>query len=74
MSDKKASDLGQAEVQKAKDAEEHKGFEGVEVDPTPNEHYTVDGVIAGKPTPENDPKQAAEAGSTRFHGVEEAKK
>lgn len=28
------------------------GLLGVEVDPTPNDHYTVAGVIAGKPTPE----------------------
>jgi hypothetical protein len=44
----------QQEAQAAKDEEEAKGFFGVEVDPTPNEHYTVDGVTSGKPTPETD--------------------
>lgn len=32
---------------------EAKGFYGVEVDETPNENYTVAGVLAGLPTPEN---------------------
>lgn len=50
----KAQDAGQAEVQKKVDAEEEKGFAGVEVDQTPNENYTVGGVLAGKPTPENE--------------------
>ena len=40
------------------------GLLGVEVDPTPNEHYTVAGVIAGKPTPETDADAAAAAGAT----------
>lgn len=40
------------------------GLLGVEVDPTPNEHYTVAGVVAGKPTPETDPDAAAAAGAT----------
>jgi hypothetical protein len=41
-------------------AQEHAaGFFGVEVDPTPNEHYTVAGVLAGKPTPETDAELAA---------------
>jgi hypothetical protein len=47
-----------AEAQKTADAEMEQGFRGVEVDPTPNEHYTVDGVTAGKPTPETDPEHA----------------
>lgn len=33
-------------------AEEKNGFRGVQVDKTPNENYTVAGVVAGKPTPE----------------------
>lgn len=33
---------------------EQPGLRGDEVDPTPNEHYTVAGVTAGKPTPETD--------------------
>jgi hypothetical protein len=31
---------------------EDKGYYGVEADPTPDHHYTVAGVLAGKPTPE----------------------
>lgn len=57
-------------VQEQVDREEEQGFRGVKVDPTPNEHYTVAGVIAGKPTPETDPKQAekalGEVGKRRF--------
>ena len=41
------------------DEETDKGYAGVSSDPTPNEHYTIAGVIAGKPTPETDPDQAA---------------
>lgn len=37
------------------------GFDGVRTDPTPLEHYTIAGVIAGKPTPETDEDAAAEA-------------
>lgn len=44
---------GEAEVQKKVDDETAQGFRGVKADPTPNEHYTVAGVIANKPTPEN---------------------
>lgn len=47
-----------AEVQRVAEAEMQQGFRGVEVDPTPNEHYTVDGVTSGKPTPETDPEHA----------------
>ena len=47
-------DAAQKEVQKAVDAAEDKGYLGVEVDPTPDSHYTVAGVTAGKPTPETD--------------------
>lgn len=57
MTDKK--DAGQAEVQKNVDEETEQGFVGVEVDPTPNENYTVAGVTSGKPTPETDEKAAA---------------
>lgn len=34
------------------------GYFGVKVDPTPDEHYTVDGVTSGKPTPETDLEHA----------------
>lgn len=53
-------DAAQAEVQKAVDAAEDKGYIGVPVDPTPKENYTVAGVLAGKPTPETDPEHARE--------------
>lgn len=49
-----AAEAANEQVQKTVDAEEEKGLRGVEVDPTPNENYTVDGVLAGKPTPETD--------------------
>lgn len=46
------------EVQKKVDDETEKGFRGTEVDSTPNENYTVEGVLAGAPTPETDPDHA----------------
>jgi hypothetical protein len=49
---------GNAEVQAKVDKETAQGFRGTEVDPTPNENYTVAGVVAGKPTPETDPDSA----------------
>lgn len=48
-------------VQQATDKAAQQGYFGVETDPTPNEHYTVAGVLAGKPTPETDKDAAAEA-------------
>ena len=54
MADSKSKDVGQEQVQKAADAEAEKGLAGDEVDPTPNENYTVAGVLAGKPTPESE--------------------
>lgn len=51
---KTKDDIGQAEVQKLADKETDKGLHGDEVDQTPNEHYTVGGVLAGKPTPETE--------------------
>jgi hypothetical protein len=53
-------DEAQQEVQKVFDEAEDKGFLGVSVDPTPKDHYTVAGVIAGKPTPETDAGHARE--------------
>jgi hypothetical protein len=41
--------------------ETRQGFRGVEVDPTPNENYTLQGVTSGKPTPETDDDAAEEA-------------
>lgn len=48
-----AVDAGQAEVQKRFDEAEAKGYFGHTPDETPNENYTLAGVTAGKPTPEN---------------------
>lgn len=53
-------DAAQKEVQKVVDEAGEKGYLGVEVDPTPDEHYTVSGVLAGKPTPETDRDHARE--------------
>lgn len=58
---KGSGDAGQTEVQAQVDEENEQGFVGTKVDPTPNEHYTVAGVLAGKPTPENNAEQAAKA-------------
>lgn len=52
---------GADEVQEKVDAEEEKGYRGVEVDNTPNSAYTVQGVTSGAPTPETDPDQARKA-------------
>lgn len=49
------------EVQAKMDEVQEKGYQGTRTDPTPLEHYTVEGVIAGKPTPETDAAAAAEA-------------
>ncbi len=54
-------DPAAAEVQEVVEAEQEKGFRGVEVDPTPNEAYTVAGVTSGQPTPETDKDTAEEA-------------
>lgn len=62
MADKKKSgDRGQAEVQRRVDAEQEQGYVGSAPDPTPNENYTVAGVVQGEPTPETDADLAAEA-------------
>ena len=44
---------------------QEQGFVGDEVDPTPNENYTVAGVTSGKPTPETDEKAAAKVRRAR---------
>jgi len=44
------------QVQEAVDVETEQGFRGVEVDPTPNENYTLAGQNEGAPTPETDPE------------------
>lgn len=53
--------LGLDEVEKNLTEEQEEGLRGVKVDPTPNHHYTVPGVLAGKPTPETDEKAAQKA-------------
>jgi hypothetical protein len=52
---------GAEEVTSAMDKAVNAGLLGVEVDQTPNEHYTVAGVTASKPTPETDPDAARRA-------------
>jgi hypothetical protein len=61
MARKSGTESANEQVQATVDAENEQGFIGTKADPTPNEHYTVAGVLAGKPTPETDPKAAAEA-------------
>jgi hypothetical protein len=77
-SDAEAADSTAAEeVQAAVNAETEQGFRGLEVDPTPNENYTVAGQAAGAPTPETDPgaaeaaRKAAVETSARASGVTE---
>jgi hypothetical protein len=60
-STKSSGDGGNASVQEQMDAINEKGYFGIKVDPTPNEHYTASGVNKGLPTPETDPEQAAKA-------------
>ncbi|HVL82621.1 MAG TPA: hypothetical protein VM840_13615 [Actinomycetota bacterium] len=60
MPDKKMKQ-GSTSPDEAKAAEDEKGYLGQTPDPTPNEHYTVPGVLAGKPTPETDDDLAAKA-------------
>jgi hypothetical protein len=47
--------------QETVDRETEQGFRGVEVDPTPNENYTLAGVTGGAPTPETDDAAAEQA-------------
>lgn len=51
MADKK-TEKAEEQVQDVVDKETEQGFRGVEVDQTPNENYTVAGVLAGKNVPE----------------------
>jgi hypothetical protein len=66
----KSGDVGEAEVQAKFDAAHKVGYSGVSTDPTPNENYTIRGVLAGKPTPETDYDAALEAVKVRVDGVE----
>jgi hypothetical protein len=62
---RKDNDQAAEQVQAATDKETEQGFRGIEVDPTPNENYTVAGVTSGKPTPETDDAAAEEARKAR---------
>jgi hypothetical protein len=59
--DTAAADTSTREVQERADRETEQGFRGVEVDPTPNEAYTVAGVTKSAPTPETDDEAAEQA-------------
>lgn len=67
---KDTNDFGAGQVQKQFDEAHAKGFFGETTDPTPNSHYTISGVLAGKPTPETDYAAAVEAVKVRVTGVE----
>lgn len=54
MATHRNKDAGQDQVDAIVDQELEQGFRGQKVDPTPNENYTVAGVLAGKPTPETE--------------------
>jgi len=60
-----ADDLGADQAQDAMDVETDQGYRGVSPDPTPNHHYTVQGVTKGLPTPETHPEQAAKVAEHR---------
>lgn len=49
-------DAGGDEVQEKFDEAAEKGYFGDNQDPTPREHYTLQGVGEGKSTPETDPE------------------
>lgn len=61
----KAASDSKAAVQDAFDQANEQGYFGTVTDPTPNENYTVAGVVKGAPTPETDEKLAAEARQAR---------
>jgi hypothetical protein len=77
MAEKASADSKQAlkGPQEVMDAEHDQGFRGTKVDPTPNEAYTVAGVLKGAPTPETDEKAADEAKARQadLAGVEAGK-
>lgn len=52
--------LGQDQVQEQMLADQEQGFRGNPVDPTPNEHYSLQ-TPPDAPTPETDPELAAQA-------------
>ena len=64
------ADSGEQELQKAADEATAQGFLGARTDPTPLHHYTLPGVVAGKPTPETDFDAAVESLKVRVAGAE----
>ena len=55
------------------EAATERGMIGNPTDPTPNENYTLAGVVAGAPTPETDPQAWADANApARFPGALQA--
>jgi hypothetical protein len=71
--DAEAADSATAEQVQAKvDEETEQGFRGVEVDPTPNENYTVAGVTSGAPTPETDKGAAEDARRAQTEAADQA--
>jgi hypothetical protein len=48
----------QDELQERVDDAEAKGYLGVSSDPTPDHHYSIEGVTSGKPTPETERGQS----------------
>lgn len=61
----KADSAVAEQVAAAVATETEQGFRGLEVDPTPNENYTLAGQVAGKPTPETDDATAEAARAAR---------
>jgi hypothetical protein len=60
-SPEKVAASAQQEVEKRVETETEQGFRGTEVDQTPNENYTVEGVIRNKPVPETNEEARAAA-------------
>jgi hypothetical protein len=48
----RTAEKAEEQARSAVDRETEQGFRGDEQDSTPNEHYTVAGVLAGRPVPE----------------------
>ena len=59
MADKNKQKAADPGLQKAADLESEQGFSGIEVDPTPNERYSLES--EDWRTPENDPETHAAA-------------
>lgn len=64
-----AVSAGADQVQSRMDEENAVGYRGHNPSPVPNSHYTVAGVLAGKPTPETDQDMAVEVHRTLRFGT-----